>query len=394
MLQGRPAALATQPHLFQHVAYLRNKQEVQAAFSVQLQATLTPDDSLELSCTRSAEGNAGASAGSRISGGGGGSSAAEVSAQSNTAPASVQSSGGDAFNAGNFDSGSGGDSGNAILPYHLSMLNDRPRTQRYRDGIRAAVTSLQRALQPVADDTGSASSCGSGSSAAEGGAGASGAAATCYIAGIDAGSDMTVLDIGSGTGLLSMMAAGAGAPLVVGCEREPLLARTAGALLAANGYGPKTAPTVTSTVTIHQKLSNELSVSAVAAAPAEDAAPAEAGGPAELPLRANLVVHEIFGTDPLSEHVLPAMRDVQQRLAAPGAVFVPSDVAVVAALARSETLLRLGALPAGGGAGIDLSPLQALAPRKVEVNVTGAGLPALDLVLTVTRQPFVHRLTI
>jgi hypothetical protein len=31
----------------------------------------------------------------------------------------------------------------------------------------------------------------------------------------------------------------------------------------------------------------------------------------DLPARASLVVHEIFGTDPLSEHVLPALRGVQ-----------------------------------------------------------------------------------
>lgn len=38
----------------------------------------------------------------------------------------------------------------------------------------------------------------------------------------------------------------------------------------------------------------------------------------QLPRRAALVVHEIFGTDPLSEHILPTMAHVTRELAAPG----------------------------------------------------------------------------
>ncbi len=36
-----------------------------------------------------------------------------------------------------------------------------------------------------------------------------------------------------------------------------------------------------------------------------------AGGPPSLPRRADVVLHEIFGTDPLSEHILPSMAHVQ-----------------------------------------------------------------------------------
>lgn len=105
-----------------------------------------------------------------------------------------------------------------------------------------------------------------------------------------------VLDIGSGSGLLAMMAARAGAARVVSCERVPALAATARAIVERNGLADR--------VRVVTGLSTALSAE-------------ELGGPFDV------VVSEILGQDVVHEGVLPALRDAHRRLAAPGAMFVP-----------------------------------------------------------------------
>jgi hypothetical protein len=167
----------------------------------------------------------------------------------------------------------------AVPLYHTTMLNDSERTVAYREGIAAA---MQQAAEQAALR---------GSSQAP-----------------------LVLEIGSGSGLLCLLACSAGARHVVGCERLPELQAAAEQLLAANGMADR--------VTILPKHSKELTVAAdpevattagaaaaaaAAAAAVEgattavqeaNAAPAPA---ANLPRRADVLIHEIFGTDPFSE---------------------------------------------------------------------------------------------
>ncbi|GIL48462.1 hypothetical protein Vafri_4979, partial [Volvox africanus] len=197
-----------------------------------------------------------------------------------------------------------------ILPYHMSMLNDRQRTRCYVRGIRGAVDEA-RAQHPD--------------------------------------QELVVLDVGAGTGLLSLVAARAGADCVVGCERELVLAVTANALTAANDLSDRV-----SIVQVHSKdlrVAPELPASPLLREPLQEAAASSAaaeapdqaserclGGPYHLPHKAHLVVHEIFGTDPLSEHILPSMAQVQEILAAPDAVYLPSAFRIVAALAHSQLL--------------------------------------------------------
>ncbi|MBN8501100.1 MAG: 50S ribosomal protein L11 methyltransferase [Sphingomonadales bacterium] len=59
-----------------------------------------------------------------------------------------------------------------------------------------------------------------------------------------------VLDIGTGSGLLAMMAARAGAAHVHACEFEPRLARTAREIIAANGFADR--------ITVHSCHSSRL----------------------------------------------------------------------------------------------------------------------------------------
>jgi hypothetical protein len=141
----------------------------------------------------------------------------------------------------------------AMPPYHASMLNDSRRTSAYREGIAG---SLQQAAGRE-----------KGRQTSEGQA---------------AGEPPLVLDIGSGSGLLCLLACQAGAQRVVGCERVPELNALAGELLHANGMADR--------VSLVPKLSRQLAV-----------ATATAGGTADVPRRASVLLHEIFGTDPFSE---------------------------------------------------------------------------------------------
>lgn len=122
--------------------------------------------------------------------------------------------------------------------------------------------------------------------------------------------DMVVLDIGTGSGLLAMMAARAGATRIVACERHPALAETARDIVAANGYADR--------ITILSKYSREL-----------DRDRDLAGG-------ADLIIAEVFGRDLLAEDMLRTIEDAVARLARPGVQIIPRIGAVRVALAHCE----------------------------------------------------------
>lgn len=174
----------------------------------------------------------------------------------------------------------------------------------------------------------------------------------------------------------------AGRSLAAACEREPALAAVAQQLVAAHGMQQQ--------IAVHQKLSSQLTLAAAAAADTPDASkPAgqtKAGEvaqissgsgssmAADMPAAAALVVHEIFGTDPLSEHVLPALRQVQQQLAAPGTRCAPRAIRIIAAVAACPPLqqrLRLPQQQSGGSSSLsfDVSSLLLLQPRKLELQL-------------------------
>ena len=106
----------------------------------------------------------------------------------------------------------------------------------------------------------------------------------------------TVLEIGTGTGLLAMMAARAGAARVVTCEADPAIAAAARANVAANGFADR--------VTVVNKHSSLVEL-------------ADVGGPADI------LVSEIVSNDLLSEGTLPAHEDAVPRLLKPGGAVIP-----------------------------------------------------------------------
>jgi type II protein arginine methyltransferase len=164
-----------------------------------------------------------------------------------------------------------------VPTYHHAMLRDHPRNAAYR-----------RAIEAVA-------------------------------------AGRVVLDIGSGSGLLAMMAARAGAAHVHTCEMLPQLAATAREIIAANDLSDR--------ITVHSCHSGKL-----------DRQRDLGGG-------VDLIINEILSHDVVGEHILPAMAHAKAELAATGALVLPEKASVRVALAQQVREYE----PLGEVEGFDLS---------------------------------------
>jgi len=150
-----------------------------------------------------------------------------------------------------------------------------------------------------------------------------------------------VLDIGSGSGLLAMMAARAGAASVATCEMQPAIAEIAQTIVAANGLSDR--------IAVRSKKSDQLEV-----------------GP-DLEAPADLLVTETFSSGLLSEHVLPTVEDAHLRLLAPGAEVIPRRAAAVGYLIGGRIVEEH--LFAAGWGDLDLSAFDVLAPYKLGLHL-------------------------
>ena len=144
------------------------------------------------------------------------------------------------------------------------------------------------------------------------------------------GKDTLVLDIGTGSGILAMMAARAGAERVVACEMHERLAQTAQEIVERNGYADR--------ISVHHKKSTLLRVGE------------------ELPEKADVVVSEILDVGALGEGVLPSIRHASQQLAKPDAVFLPARLKLWGQLV--EIPYRSKVAPVREVSGFDLSPME------------------------------------
>lgn len=144
---------------------------------------------------------------------------------------------------------------------------------------------------------------------------------------------MTVLDIGTGSGLLSLFAARAGAGRIVSCEAHPLIAETAQEIVAKNGYADR--------ITVIAKRSTELTTG-------------ELDPAADLPAPADLVVSEVLDAGLTGEGMLPTCRDALKRLMKPGAAMIPARARVLAQIVSLPALRAVN--PLRDLCGFDLSP--------------------------------------
>ena len=126
--------------------------------------------------------------------------------------------------------------------------------------------------------------------------------------------DSEVFEIGTGSGLLAMMAAKLGARHVTTCEAVPLIADTAQRIVADNGHDKA--------VTVIPKRSTDLTIGA------------------DLQRPADILVCEIFSSELLGEHVLPSIEDAKRRLLKPGGRVIPAAGSIMVALFGGDDLGR------------------------------------------------------
>lgn len=148
------------------------------------------------------------------------------------------------------------------------------------------------------------------------------------------GEDSLVLDIGTGSGLLAMMAARAGAGKVIACEMVPGVADVARQIIRANELDDR--------IEVVEGKSTGLTLGS------------------ELPRKPDVLIAEVFDSGLLGEEALDTVDDARRRLLSSHSTLIPSAARLVGALVESEALLRLGS--AGVVRGFDLTGFNAFRP--------------------------------
>ncbi|XP_047690691.1 protein arginine N-methyltransferase 7 isoform X4 [Prionailurus viverrinus] len=156
---------------------------------------------------------------------------------------------------------------------YADMLHDKDRNIKYYQGIRAAVSRVK-----------------------------------------DRGQKALVLDIGTGTGLLSMMAVTAGADFCYAIEVFKPMADAAVKIVEKNGFSDK--------IKIINKHSTEVTV----------------GPDGDMPCRANILITELFDTELIGEGALPSYEHAHRHLVQENCEAVPHRATVYAQLVESRRM--------------------------------------------------------
>jgi cyclopropane fatty-acyl-phospholipid synthase-like methyltransferase len=112
--------------------------------------------------------------------------------------------------------------------------------------------------------------------------------------------DKVVLEIGTGSGLLAVLCVRAGAKKVICCEENPLLAMAAQQLFKRLKLEDR--------IQLIPKNSNDIKTD-------------------EIP-PADVILHELFASDPFGEHMVPILTDAQ-RFMKPDAIFLPEKIQIL-----------------------------------------------------------------
>ncbi|XP_028333230.1 protein arginine N-methyltransferase 7 isoform X9 [Physeter macrocephalus] len=156
---------------------------------------------------------------------------------------------------------------------YADMLHDKDRNMKYYQGIRAAVSRVK-----------------------------------------DKGQKALVLDIGTGTGLLSMMAVTAGADFCYAIEVFKPMADAAVKIVEKNGFSDK--------IKIINKHSTEVTI----------------GPGGDMPCRANILITELFDTELIGEGALPSYEHAHRHLVQENCEAVPHRATVYAQLVESRRM--------------------------------------------------------
>ncbi len=161
----------------------------------------------------------------------------------------------------------------------------------------------------------------------------------------------TVLDIGTGSGLLSMMCARAGAGKVYTCETVPAIAKAAEQVISDNGYSDQ--------IQVIGKRSTGLKPGA------------------ELSEKVDVLVSEILDSGLLGEGVLPSVRHAKANLLKEGGKIIPAAATVKGVLLQSEHLHSIAPLKTISG--FDLSSFGRFQVKEVYRRETLNNVPHRNL---------------
>mmetsp|Transcript_450 Transcript_450/g.1579 ORF Transcript_450/g.1579 Transcript_450/m.1579 type:complete len:858 (-) Transcript_450:120-2693(-) len=217
--------------------------------------------------------------------------------------------------------------GDALPMYHYRILNDSVRNWFFLASLRSAVAAKKRAKRHV-----------------------------------------TVLDIGTGSGLLSLLAVAAGATEVIACERDQLMAKVAAQVMLDNNFGDR--------VKIVSKHSTQLRTKH--ASDGQRGVETSVGYDLKAPV--DIVVGEILGDNPVSEGIVPVFEHAKDYLCAKDCIFIPQCVQVWVALASShwlKTCMPARLLPGAQSNG-SFPALSVLSMNEVCVDLTS--VPDLRLI--------------
>jgi len=235
-----------------------------------------------------------------------------------------------------------------ILPYHYVMINDHQRCYAFRDGLKAAICQATEARTLSIKERLHAMGAGPAPGTVE------------WDAWEPTKEDLAsgrnpqplVLDIGTGSGLLSMCAAQLPSRAVVTCETDSAMCVVARQCIADNHLEER--------ITVLNTNSKKM------APPEQTPAKGEVAGLTE---RAEVLVAEIFGDDPLNEGVIATVEHAKEHLLVPGAIIVPGEIVVYGYLAESPVLSNLTqASQNAGGSGLKFCPLNDLAKFRLYIR--------------------------
>ncbi|PAA56310.1 hypothetical protein BOX15_Mlig031608g3, partial [Macrostomum lignano] len=189
-----------------------------------------------------------------------------------------------------------------------------------------------------------------------------------------------VLDIGTGSGLLSMMACRLGADTVTACEAFQPVAECASRVLAANGFLLNNASDSSKPPGRGVRLISKRSTDVNPDTDLADGA------------LANLLVAELFDTELIGEGALQSYQDAAKRLLTPNAVVLPWEGRLRCVLFQSDTLARyhyLQSSPWRRAPGADACPgLSAPLELQLSQLMPGQDFQLLSEPFEVRRFPF------
>ncbi len=126
--------------------------------------------------------------------------------------------------------------------------------------------------------------------------------------------DSSVFEIGTGSGLLAMMAAKLGAKQVTTCESVPLIAETAQQIIKDNKFEK--------TIQVIAKKSTDIEMGK------------------DISAQADILVSEIFSSELLGEYVLPSLEDAKRRLLKPQGKVIPAAGSIMIGLFTGDDIKR------------------------------------------------------